>query len=673
MIEKIKFGSPILQTGAIIKDIPLCDGTLKTGKVVSQWPFVYEYHMKGTDKVFGLGENTRGINKRGYRYVSWCSDRPAANDSNSSLYGAHNFIVIFGDKITGLYFDNPSTVEFDIGYTDHDVLTVKCEMDGLFVYEISTDKNDTREALHDVIKQFRELIGQSYIPPLWGFGFQQSRWSYMSDDEVRTVIKKYRAAKLPLDGVCLDIDYMDQFMDFTVDTDRFKNLSALSHEAGDEGVHLIPIIDAGVKVKVGYSVYDEGIAKGYFSKKADGTEFTGGVWPGKSHFADFFRPEVREWFGSHYKDLTDMGIEGFWNDMNEPALFYSDESLKETMDKISKYTDAENLDIDSFFEFNGLSGSTSNRMDDYQRFYHTVTDVDGKTVTVRHDHVHNMFGALMTKAAAEGLDKIFPDKRALIYSRASCIGAHRDGGIWMGDNCSWWNHLELELKMLPSLNMCGFLYTGADIGGFGDNTSRDLLLRWMALGVFTPLMRNHSASGTRRQECYEFGDTSDFRSILSLRYALLPYIYSEFVKAAVNNEMMFRPMVFDYPDDPIASDIEDQLMLGNEIMIAPVLKQNSNGRSVYLPEDMTQVTWHECKAEQKTVSKGLHYIMCPEDTVIFFIRSGKCVPYCTKPALSTRDIDITCLDKLGSGKSYDLYWDDGYTKDINLDTYTRTL
>ena len=172
-----------------------------------------------------------------------------------------------------------------------------------------------------------------------------------------------------------------------------------------------------------------------------------------------------------------------------------------------------------------------------------------------------------------------------MFSRSSYIGMHRYGGIWMGDNKSWWSHILLNLKMLPSLNMCGFLYTGADLGGFGADATRDLVLRHMALGVFTPLMRNHSAIGTREQECYQFENIEDFRNVVNVRYRLVPYLYSEYMKAALNDEMMFKPLAFEYPEDRMAVNVEDQLMLGNEIMIAPVYTQNAIGRYVYLTED----------------------------------------------------------------------------------------
>lgn len=215
----------------------------------------------------------------------------------------------------------------------------------------------------------------------------------------------------------------------------------------------------------------------------------------------------------------------------------------------------------------------------------------------------------MTRSAGEAFERISPDKRILMFSRSSYIGMHRYGGIWTGDNCSWWSHILLNLKMMPSLNMCGFLYTGADLGGFGANTTRDLLLRWLALGVFTPLMRNHAALGTREQEPYQFEHIEDFRNVIGVRYRLVPYLYSEYMKAALNDDMYFKPLAFVYPDDKLARNTEDQLMIGNEIMIAPVYTQNAIGRYVYLPEEMMFVKFlGNGNMFQEILPKGIHYV-----------------------------------------------------------------
>jgi alpha-glucosidase len=670
MVTKTVSGTPV-ETGAVVMSIPDENKPVQFGQITGIRPFSWICMLNKNDVVYGLGESVRGINKRGFRYVSWCSDQPNQNESSESLYGAHNFLLVSGRTTFGIFFDTPSHIVFDIGWTKEDVLSVTTEDTGVSVYVITPSGNRTESSLTDIIRQFRTIIGRSYIPPRWAFGFQQSRWGYKTEDDVREVVRKYRDAGIPLDTVCLDIDYMKDYEDFTIDEKKFPDPAAFNAEMKKNGIHLVPIVDAGIKIKTGYHVYDEGLKNGYFCTKDNGQPYAAGVWPGRSHFADFLNPDARQWFGAQYESLTRLGFEGFWNDMNEPAMFYSDESLEEAFAAMKKL-EGQNLDVTSFFKFTALAGYTFNRTEDYRRFYHTMHDSTGKVLHIRHDKVHNIFGSMMTRAAAEGLRKISPDKRMLLYVRASCIGAHRYGGIWTGDNSSWWGHLLQEIKMIPSLNMCGFLYSGADIGGFGNNVSRDLLLRWTAFGIFTPLMRNHSAGNTRRQECWQFERPEDFRSIVNLRYALIPYIYSEFVKAAVTGGMYLRPLAFDYPEDKRAVHTEDELLAGEGILIAPVYEQNADGRMVYLPEDMTQITWHNSQAEQQECSKGFHYIEIPLDTVVFFIKHDRLVPLCAY-APDTSRLDTSHFSYLGTGRSYSLYEDDGYTRNITLDGHLRTL
>ncbi len=267
---------------------------------------------------------------------------------------------------------------------------------------------------------------------------------------------------------------------------------------------------------------------------------------------------------------------------------------------------------------------------------------------IRHDRVHNLYGYNMTRAAGEAFEKNAPDKRILMFSRSSYIGMHRYGGIWTGDNKSWWDHLLLNIKMMPSLNMCGFLYSGADLGGFGADATRDLVLRWLAFGVFTPLMRNHAATGTREQEAYQFEDTDDFRGIIETRYRLIPYLYDTFIKAAENNDMYFKPLAFEYPDDTFAAGVEDQLMIGQEIMIAPVYTQNAKGRYVYLPEEMTLVKFtRDNHYTQQILAKGHHYIEVSLAEVPVFIRKGKTIPV-VKAAECVEKLDTEHVEYLGS-------------------------
>ncbi|MGN0453053.1 MAG: TIM-barrel domain-containing protein [Ruminococcus sp.] len=660
MIKKYCFGSPF-ETNAVIEAVPLESSPLPYFSVASDEKLEFTLKLLRNDAVYGLGEASRGINKRGYIYDSYCTDDPNHTEATRSLYGAHSFIVIESKANTfGAFFDCPSRVTFDVSFTKYDTLTVSSDNKNMYVYIVEG------KSIYDIVKRFRKAIGQSYMAPMWAFGYTQSRWSYMSKEEVKNVADKYHELGIPLDAIYLDIDYMERYKDFTVNKETFGDLKAFAEEMKEQGVRLVPIIDAGVKIEEGYSVYEEGVEKGYFCTDSDGKPYALGVWPGLTHFPDFLNPDASRWFGDKYKILTDMGIDGFWNDMNEPAIFYSQRGLEAIYDKMKKYS-AEEPDIDKFYEIRDMVGSLANSQDDYNSFYHNTTQ--GR---VLHNDVHNLYGYNMTKSAGESLARINPDKRFLLFSRASYIGMHRYSGIWTGDNHSWWSHILNEIRVLPSLNMCGFLYAGADMGGFGCDASRDLMLRWLALGIFTPLLRNHSAQGTRVQEFFRFEDTDDFRYMVELRYRLIPYLYSEYMKAALNDEMYFKPLAFEYPDDETARHTEDQLLIGNEIMIAPVYTQNSIGRYVYLPEDMTAVKMSKGILTETQMKKGHHFIEVAEDEVVFFIRSGKAIPLC-KPAMNTSELDLDTLELIGEGNEYTLFFDGGDGKDFaNPDNY-RTL
>ena len=658
MIYKKRYGQPFDTESVVGSFLPM----METIPYLTKEPDGFSYAMEPQDVLYGLGENVRGINKRGWVYESKCSDDGNHTEGKSSLYGAYNFMIVSGKDTFGIFIDYPGKVTFDCGYTDMDTLRITVAEENYDFYIIEG------ESLTDIVHQFRQLVGRSYIPPKWAFGNAQSRWSYMNEDEVREVVANYRANNMPLDAVVLDIDYMEHYKDFTVDAQRFPRFADFAAEMKAQGIHLVPIIDAGVKVEEGYDVYEEGVEKNYFCKRQDGSDFVAAVWPGYTHFPDVLNPDARKWFGEKYKRLTDAGIEGFWNDMNEPAIFFTPEGVKDVKEAMKAFIDKEET-VQDVWAIRAQVTGLANNAEDYASMYHNV---DGKMV--RHDQVHNLFGYNMTRAAGEGLREISPDKRCLLFSRSSYIGMHRYGGIWTGDNKSWWSHILLNLKMLPSLNMCGFLYTGADLGGFGCNTTRDLLLRWLALGVFTPLMRDHSCENTREQECYRFEHIEDFRHIIGVRYRLIPYIYSEYMKAALTDDMMFKPLAFEYPEDRMAVNVEDQLMLGNEIMIAPVYTQNAIGRYVYLPEAMMLVRFcPDGKIEQTEMPKGHHFVEVPLNEVILFIRQGKCIPL-VDAAECVDEIDMDSLQLIGYANStYQLYDDDGYTRAYDLERSTVWL
>ena len=591
----------------------------------------YRVRMSDGDVVYGLGENVRGINKRGWVYESKCSDDPNHTESKRSLYGAHNFIIIADADnpaaSKGLFIDYPGRVIFDIGYLDKNELVITVCSGNFTAYVVSpamdgADGSDNH--LYSIVRQFRHIIGKSYVPPRWAFGYQQCRWSYMSADEVCGVVDSYRKRNIPIDAVYLDIDYMERYKDFTVNKETFPDFADFVKKMREKHIHLVPIIDAGVKIEDGYDTYEEGRKNGYFCKEADGEDFVAGVWPGRVHFPDVLNEDARRWFGHGYK-VANTSFRCFWNDMNEPAIFYSEKHLKEVFDKIDDYK-GKNLDIQSFFEFKGMVEGVANNLGDYERFYHRATQPDGEAV-VRHDHVHNLYGFNMTRAASESFKELAPDKDILMFSRASYIGMHRYGGIWTGDNHAWWSHILLSLKMLPSLNMCGFMYVGSDVGGFNDNTTEELLMRWMGLAVFVPLMRNHAAAGTRYQELYRFTDTDTFKNIVTMRYALIPYLWEAYRKAVEQDTLMYRPLGFEHPEDRVAVATEDQLYVGEDIMICPVYTQNAIGRYVYLPEPMTMVRMQSAdEYELEKYEAGHYFVEIPAQEIVFFIRDGHRIP-----------------------------------------------
>lgn len=660
MIKKYRFGTPF-HTESIIAPVEQAEGMPEHGNISLSDGFTFTYEMDPEDIIYGLGEANRGINKRGFLYISNCSDNPHHQEDTLSLYGAHNFIIVSGEISFGIYVDYPSTLTFDIGFTHMNELVIQCHDANLDFYIIE-GKN-----AYDITKQFRKIIGRSYIPPKFAFGFGQSRWGYSTREDFLEVAKGYRENHIPIDMIYMDIDYMDHYKDFTI-SNEFSDFPGFVDEMKTDNIRLIPIIDAGVKIEKGYDVYEEGVEQNYFCKRKDGSDFVAAVWPGYTHFPDVLNPEVRQWFGSKYQLLTDQGIEGFWNDMNEPAIFYTPEGIQHLKKAVKDFMKQPET-ADAVWDMQKNFTELANHPGDYKAFYHNV---DGKMIC--HEQVHNLYGFNMTRAAGEALQRIFPDKRCLLFSRSSYIGMHRYGGIWTGDNKSWWSHILLNLKMLPSLNMCGFLYIGADLGGFGADTSRDLLLRWLALGVFTPLMRNHAALGTRDQECYRFEQIEDFRHIIHVRYRLLPYLYSEYMKAALTDDLYFKPLAFEYPDDPMAANVEDQLMLAGEIMIAPVYTQNAKGRYVYLPEEMMFVKFlPDGTISTEILAMGHHYVSVPLNVVPLFIRQGKCIPV-ADVAECVADLDTSHMQRIGyENSSYTLYEDDGYTRDYDMETHCRRL
>lgn len=643
MLWKTTFGTPF-PTEAILAEVE--ERELKYFSAsIEKKKTVFTYQLSEPEYVYGLGETTGPCNKRGRRYISFNTDTADHSESNPSLYASHNFLLMDGGIHLGVFFDTPSRCTFEIDWHNSGEVKVICDTSDVTVYTVEG------ESAYQVVREFLRAIGPCYLPPLWAFGYGQSRFGYQTEQDFLTVMEGYQKNNIPLDYICMDINYMNGFADFTVDEKSIPNLKALAKRTGEKGIRLVPIVDAGIKIQPGDPVYESGVEGEYFCRNKEGKLFQAAVWPGMTHFPDFLNPDARRWFGEQYRFYTEQGIEGFWNDMNEPAIFFSE---------YTKGFDKLRMILDMLLSKKDSDSKKARLMRDYRSFYHNV---NGKRYC--HYDVHNIYGYMMTRATSEGLEKLLPH-RFMLFSRSSYIGASRYGGIWTGDNTSCWEHLLLLLRQLPALNMCGFLYSGSDTGGFCHDCSRELLLRWLAVSAFTPLMRNHSNRRARYQECYEYGDTADFASVVSFRYRLLPYIYSEYMKAALSGDMYIKPLNFLFPEDERVRDIEDQLIVGDGLMMTPIIHEGETKRRVYLPEDMTMVMYDGEDFHTTPVFKGELTIEAQLNEIVFFILKNKLVPV-GKAITNTSQLDWEALTLLGDGEEYRLYQDDGLSRNCSLE------
>lgn len=550
----------------------------------------------GDETIYGLGDKTGFLNKKGYDYMMWNSDNPdphVENPTFKALYKSIPFFIVLRDEcVYGIFLDNTHRIYMDMGFESEKYYSFGATGGEMDYYFIAGD------TISEIIERYTMLTGRTPLPQMWTLGYQQSRWSYSSAEEVLTLAQNFRKYQIPCDAIHLDIDYMDNFKVFTTDKERFPDMKKLSDELGKLGIKLVTIIDPGTKVEKGYDVYDEGIKRGYFAKAADGTVYQNVVWPGDSVYPDFTSQKVRKWWGSLTKRLTLQGIRGIWNDMNEPASFCGP------------------LPEDVVFEG------------------------DGKTRL--HQEVHNVYGHLMAKATYEGL-KEHDGRRPFVITRACYSGSQKYATAWTGDNQSLWAHLQMSIPQLLNLGMSGLPMVGTDIGGFGANTTPELLSRWIEASCFVPLFRNHSAKYTRRQEPWQFGqETLDInRKYIELRYKFLPYLYDLCYEESKTGLPILRPLVMYDQLDKKARECNDEYMVGDKILAAPVVQQGARARMVYLPKGI----WIDYWTGERI--SGARYILkeAPLDICPIYIKAGSILPtYENLQCIDPKDIKELILE-----------------------------
>jgi alpha-glucosidase len=562
--------------------------------------------MVEDEVIFGLGEKTGFLNKRNYEYEMWNSDIPEPHvDSFKALYKSIPFYMSlkeFGSY--GIFFDNTYKSFFNIGKEIEDCLTFGSDKGDYNYYFIYGRK------LKDVVEGYTYLTGKVPMPQRWTLGHHQCRWSYETKEEVIDIKNHYRNLNIPCDVIYLDIDYMDNYKVFTYDNNRFPKLEEFIKELNEEGFRVVTIIDPGVKVEDGYFVYDEAIKNSYVAQTPEGKTYINRVWPGDSVYPSFVSSKVRDWWQGNVKHMVDMNVSGIWNDMNEPASF---------------------------------NGPLPNDV----VFY-------GDNQKHLHEEVHNVYGHFMSVATYEGLKK-HTNKRPFVITRACFAGSQKYSTVWTGDNHSLWAHLQMCVPMLCNLGLSGFAFNGCDVGGFGSDCTPELLARWVQVGCFLPLFRNHSAKGTRHQEPWTFNDnvTNIYRKYVNLRYQLIPYYYDLFHEHQTNGLPPVRPLVLHYENDKNTHNLNDEFLLGDKILVSPVLNQGDTKKLVYLPEGKWVSYW-----DNKVYDSGYHIIDAPLDTCPIFIKNDSIIPN-YEISQYTKDYDTLVLNLYGRKGTYTHYHDNG--------------
>lgn len=573
---------------------------------------------------YGLGEKGGDLNKKGFYTENFNTDDPETDDDSITYYKTIPFYVALKEEATyGIFFDNSFRSYFDMGKEMGDRIFFGA-IGGQIQYYFIPGEN-----IKEVVKNYTALTGRMEMPPLWSLGYQQCRFSYFSQEEVRELVKTFEEKDIPLDVVYLDIDYMDGFRVMTFKTPNFDDAAGLISDLKEKGIRTITIIDPGVKVDEEYLVFKRGKEGNHFTKKLDGEMFIGAVWPGDSAFPDFSNKDCREWWKSELKKfISEHGMDGIWNDMNEPCVFNNDH-------KTMLETCLHNSD-------NGV---------------------------IEHKEFHNRYGFEMSRCSKEAQEELHPNERGFSMTRATYAGGQRYSSVWTGDNMSLWTQMRMSISMNANLGISGFSFVGNDVSGFGLDSSEELFIRWMEMGPFIPIFRNHSNMYTRRQEPWAFGPRAEkiAKKSIELRYELLPYIYDLYYISHKEGLPIFRPMIMEYEKDMNLLNIREQFMLGENMLVAPVLYEGERSKTVYLPKG----SWFNYFTMEKLQGGKWYKLPCELDEILVFVKEGAIIPTYNKKFRNVKERPKNILLKVfGENAKGFHYNDDGNTMEYLEGKYT---
>ena len=575
------------------------------------------------EKFIGLGEKTGNLDRRGTSYVNWNTDAPEHGIKTDPLYKTFPFFIGIHSGLTyGLFMDNTHKSYFDFGATtDNEMSWFGADGGDLNYYFFGA------QSVAKILEDYTWLTGRMEMPPLWSLGYQQCRWSYMSAKEVLEIAKTFREKQIPADVVYCDIDYMDNYKIFTWNPETFAKPEKMLDKLKAMDFHLVTIVDPGIKVEEGYKQYDEGVEKGYFATYPNGDKYIGDVWPGRCHFPDFFREDVREWWGKAFTTLTEPGVDGFWNDMNEPAAW--------------------GQNIPSLMQFGDKAMP----------------------------EVRNAYGMQMARATYDGTKKILGNKRPFVLTRAAYSGTQRYSAVWTGDNSAYDAHMLLGQRLVNSLGLTGMSLTGVDIGGFTGDPTPELMVRWNSLGTYTPMFRNHACIGTVYREPWRWGAKNEaiIKKDIEQRYRLMPYIYSSFYESTQSGLPISRTLAIDYTHDENIYDAhyQNQFLFGNSMMVCPVVSTKTKA-DVYLPKG----DWYRLNSDKEYKGKQVVNVHAPLTDLPVFIKASAIIPMQSVVQSTAEKGDGILQIHIWNGKKMNefiYYEDDGTSYDHETGAYYKRI
>lgn len=553
--------------------------------------------------LYGGGEVTGPLLRNGQSIKLWNTDSGAYSvDNGKRLYQSHPWVMGVRPDGTsfGILFDTPYKAELTT--TDERInFETEGELFRIFVID--------RESPQAVIKGLAELIGTMPMVPRWALGYQQCRFSYTPASRVIEVADTFRIKRIPCDVMWMDIDYMDGYRIFTFNPQTFPDPAALNRDLHIRGFHSAWMIDPGAKVDSTYFVYKSGTANDVWVKTAQGKEFHGDAWPGACAFPDFTQPKTVRWWADLYKDFLDKGVDGVWNDVNEPQISNTPTG---TMPEDNKHLGGDKIPAGPHLKY------------------------------------HNVYGYLMVKASREGIMKARPQNRPFILTRSNFLGGQRFAATWTGDNASWESHMTMSVPMILTLGLSGQPFSGADVGGFLFNPDADLFGRWMALGAFYPFSRGHACAGTINKEPWAFGQKVEdvSRMALERRYVLLPYYYTLLHEASETGMPIMRPVFFADPKDTLLRAEEQAFLIGENLLVVPEWAQNPA-----LPKGI----WRNLSLIPGDDKDSYQAKLKIRGGAI--IPTGKIIQNTNEKSLDPLTL-LVCLDEKGEAHGT-LYWDEG--------------